>query len=62
MVVVKSMDLLLIVVAAFSCSVGVAGDKKRNVELAPLPAQILSSKKVFIANAGGSDLIRQLLL
>jgi hypothetical protein len=30
--------------------------QKDNVELAPLPAQILSSKKVFIANAGGSDL------
>ena len=34
----------------------IAAKSRKDVPLAPLPAKILTSKKVFVANGGGNDL------
>ena len=47
-----------LVVGAILLSPGQAGakDKKNDVPVAPLPAMIVSAKKIFLSNGGGSNL------
>lgn len=49
--------LVLLITYAAGCSEQVLlGKSRKDVPLAPLPAKILTAKKVFVANGGGNDL------